>query len=87
MLLLNRTGDASGVASWLNALPALGRQGVALAFEQSSEFRSDTFEAYYTALLHRQADAAGLTFWVTSNMGIENVRIAFESSAEFFQLS
>jgi FG-GAP-like repeat/Domain of unknown function (DUF4214)/FG-GAP repeat len=84
LLLLNRTGESAGAAAWLGALPQLGRPGVALGFLQSPEFRTDHFEGYYNALLHRPADAAGLNGWVFSNLDIGAVRIGFESSPEFF---
>jgi hypothetical protein len=83
-LLLNRTGAASEVAGWINALPALGRQGVALSFLDSAEFRTDQFEGHYNALLHRIDDPTGLSGWVASGLDIETVRVAFESSNEFF---
>jgi subtilisin-like proprotein convertase family protein len=84
LLLLNRTGEASGVAFWVAAVPAAGRQGVALGFLRSVEFRTYDFEGYYDALLHRPSDAAGLNGWVMSNMDVGSVRIAFETSPEFF---
>jgi len=52
-LLLNRTAPAVDAAGWVNALPALGQSGVALAFLTGQEFRTDQFEGYYNALLHR----------------------------------
>jgi uncharacterized repeat protein (TIGR01451 family) len=87
LLLLNRTGEASGVAGWVAGVPALGRQGVALSFLTGSsgkEFRTDQFEGYYNALMHRPDDPAGLNGWIMSNLDMGAVRIGFEASPEFF---
>jgi len=84
LVLLNRAGDAPGATGWLNALPSLGRQGVASAFLTSSEFRTDAFEGYYNALLHRPDDPQALQDFVFSNLDINTVRLSFEASAEFF---
>jgi len=84
LLVLNRTGAMSEVAFWVNQLPQLGRQGVALAFLQSPEYRTDVVNGYYTTLLHRPADGVGLAGWVSSNLDVGSVRIGFESSPEFF---
>jgi hypothetical protein len=83
-LLLARQPGASEVVSWISALPQLGRQGVALDFLQSQEFRSDDFTGYYNALLQRPADTGGLNFWVSSGLNLSAVRIGIESSPEFF---
>jgi hypothetical protein len=92
MLLLNRAGEASGVAGWVSALPTLGRQGVALDFltgASGTEFRTAQFEGYYDALLFRPSspndvDPHGLSGWVFSNMDMTSVRVSFDSSVEFF---
>jgi hypothetical protein len=83
-VLLNRTASSAEVAGWVNALPELGTQGVALGFLQSQEFRTDQVEGYYNALLHRPADPAGLNNWVMSNLDMHTVRLGFEASPEFF---
>jgi hypothetical protein len=85
-VLLNRTAS-SEVAGWVNALSSVGRQGVALGFLTSTELRTDQFEAYYEALLHRPADPASLNAWASSDLDMLSVRIGFESSAEFFSIS
>jgi hypothetical protein len=84
LLLLDRTGEASGVAGWLGALPTFGRQGVALGFLHSQEFRTDQSEGYYNALVHRPDDRPGLNAWVLSNLDIGSIRVGFEASPEFF---
>jgi hypothetical protein len=87
LLLLNRTGEASGVAGWVAGLPAVGRQGAALAFltgTSGTEFRTDHFEGYYNALIHRPDDMPNLNNWVMSNLDMNTVRLGFEASAEFF---
>jgi predicted outer membrane repeat protein len=82
--LLNRTGSASEVAGWLGVLPQLGRQGVALQFLQSQEYRTIQVGSDYSTLLHRPGDAVGLTSWVLSKLDLANIRIGLEGSAEFF---
>src|SRR5262249_35107044 len=82
-VLLGRTAGNSEVDYWVNALAAGGRQGVALRFLSSREFRTDQFEGYYQALLHRPADA-GLAGWVASGLDAHAVCVAFESGPEFF---
>ena len=82
-LLLDRTGEPDGVASWLGGLPTLGRQGVALGFlagPTGREFRMDQFEGYYDALLHRPSDQPSLNDWVFSNLDMGSIRIAFETA-------
>jgi hypothetical protein len=83
-LLLRRKGSDFEVAGWIHALPALGRQGVALGFLHSTEYRTDLFQQYYNDLLHRPADAAGINGWVSSGLDSSSVRIGFEASSEFF---
>jgi hypothetical protein len=83
-VLLGRTAGDAEVAGWVNTLPQLGTHGVALAMLHSQEFRTDQFEGYYNALLHRPDDPAGLNNWVMSNLDMHSVRIGFEASPEFF---
>jgi hypothetical protein len=61
----------------------VGRQGEVLSFLQSQEFRTNQFEGYYNALLHRPDDPAGINGWVMSNFDMGTVRLAFEGSSEF----
>jgi CSLREA domain-containing protein len=83
-LLLNRRGSAGDVAGWVNALPQLGRQAVALRFLSSTELRAILFTLYYNTLLHRAPDQGGLSGWVQSILDATSVRLAIETSAEFF---
>jgi hypothetical protein len=83
-LLLNRSPSTTEAASWVSTLPTQGRQGVALAFLTSSEFRQDQFEGYYNVLLHRMSDPGGPAFFDTTGQSLEAVRIDFETSNEFF---
>src|SRR5262249_6724842 len=82
-VLLGRTGEAAGVAAWAQALPSIGARGEAFGFLSSTEYRTDLADAYYSALLHRPADA-GLSGWVSSGLGAGDMRVGFESSPEFF---
>jgi hypothetical protein len=83
-VLLHRTGSSLDISAWVSILPQVGRQGVALAFLESAEFRTRLFQEYYNALLHRPADTPGLNAWVASGLDASNVRVGFESSPEFF---
>jgi len=83
-IFLNRTGSDADVAFWVNSLPTLGLQGVALAFQQTPEARSDLVMAYFNTLLHRPADPVGLSFWANSNLDEAGIRSGIESSQEFF---
>jgi hypothetical protein len=83
-LVLGRTGSAGEVNGWVNALPAIGRQGAALLLLQGPEFRTDTVARYYQTLLHRPADQSSLNNWVSSGFDLPTVRIDLEASAEFF---
>jgi hypothetical protein len=84
LLLMNRTGSPAEVVNTADAVPSMGRQGVALGFLQSGEFRTCQFEGQYNALLRRPDDSAGLWAWVFSTLNLEDVRIGFELSPEFF---
>ena len=83
-LLLGRMAGPGEAAGWVNALPQLGRAGVALAIEGSVEYRTDVVEGYYANLLHRPADTAGLDGWVFSDLDLSGIRVGIESSPEFF---
>jgi hypothetical protein len=84
LLLLHRSGSSAEVAGWVGALAGLGPQGVALGLLQTTESRTDLFEGYYNALLHRPDDAAGLHTWVSSGVDGYTARLRFESGSEFF---
>jgi hypothetical protein len=88
-VLLDRTATASEVNGWVAHLPGMGRQGVALGFLRSTEFRRDEFEGYYNVLLHRPdnpngTDPASLNGWVLCGLDVRGVRVGFETSPEFF---
>jgi hypothetical protein len=83
-LILRRAGGAAEVAGWVGVLPAAGRQGAAMGFLDSAEFRTDQFEGYYNALLHRPSDSASLSAWVAAGLNVFTTRIDFETSSEFF---
>jgi hypothetical protein len=81
---LHRAASAAEVAFWANVFDASGAGAVAQGVLNSAEFRTDQVMQFYTTLLHRQPDAAGLSAWVYSGMSLGNVRAAFEQSAEFY---
>jgi hypothetical protein len=72
------------VVGWNAGLATMGRQGLALAVLSTQEFRTDQFEGYYNALLHRPDDVPGLQAWVNAGLEILSTRIGFESSPEFY---
>ncbi len=83
-LLIDRGGEASGVASWVSATSLLGRQEAARRFLGALEFRTDDFEADYNVLLHRPSDPTTLQAWVNSGPDVGAVRAQVAGGAEFF---
>jgi hypothetical protein len=83
-VLLARSADTASLSMWVSNLSTMGRQGVVMAILQSQEFRTDQFEGYYNALLHRPSDSAGLKSVAKSMADIATIRIAFESTTEFY---
>jgi hypothetical protein len=83
-LILNRMAGSAELAGWAQALPSLGRSGVALAFLTSPEYRTAAISADYTNLLHRPADPQGLMGWVLSGLDLGTIKRDFEAGAEFF---
>jgi hypothetical protein len=74
------------MAVWVNALPTLGRNGVAQTIAGSAEGRTHEIDALYNALLHRPADATGLAGWLSSGLDSTQLRVGFESTTEFFNV-
>jgi hypothetical protein len=83
LVLLNRTASATEVSGWASVLPSAGRNGVAIGFLESNEFRSDMTTAFYSTFLHRDPDPDGLNAWVLSGNNLKQIREGFESSSEF----
>jgi hypothetical protein len=84
LTLLNRTASSSEVSNWVSQLPTIGRFGVALGFLESNEFRTGAVTSFYSTMLQRSPDTAGLAVWVNSGKDLEHIRLGFEGSAEFF---
>ena len=84
LVLLDRSPSAAEVQYWVTVLPQIGLQGIAIGFLHSTEFRTDLYESFYNALLHRPSDAPGLNFLVTSAMDTAQVRVDVGGSPEFF---
>ncbi len=82
--LLNRSPSAGEIEVWVNALPQIGRAGVAEGFLTSAEYRTGLFTGYYRTFLHRLPDADGLSAHVNNDLAELGVRLAFESSDEFY---
>jgi predicted outer membrane repeat protein len=83
-LLLNRQGDAAGIAGHTADVATMGRQAVVLSFLSSAEYRTEQVGDYYTTLLHRPADQAGLNGAVASGLDLRTLFINIEASPEFF---
>lgn len=83
LVLLDRSPSAAEVQYWINLLPQVGLHGIALGFLHATEFRTDQFESYYNALLHRPSDALGLNSLVTSSLDTSQVAVAVGGSPEF----
>jgi uncharacterized delta-60 repeat protein len=87
--LLGREADPTGLASWAGLLDAgTPRIQVALAIEQSQEYRQDEVQALYAHYLYRNADPAGLAaFTQVLDIGgtLEQVAAIIVASAEYYQ--
>lgn len=85
-VLLNRTGSAGDVASWVVTLGSLGRQSVALHFLHSMEYRCDQVVVYYASILNRPSapSSAEIMSWAGSNLDLVTIRVCFESSHEYY---
>ena len=87
--LLGRAADPGGLGFWTGALQQSGqRDQVALAIEQTSEYRSRLVQGLYSSLLGRQADPGGLAFCVNSfQLGatLAQVEAVLLGSPEYFQ--
>jgi hypothetical protein len=82
--LLGRTPSQTEVNNQVAALQQMTPQQLALSFLQSTEYRTDVVEGYYTSLLHRSGSAAEVAGWVNSALDLRTIRMDFEDSAEFF---
>src|SRR5262249_23737843 len=85
--VLGRTPTSGELNSWTMALASQSRSIVATAFVNSQEFRSDVIRGYYMSILHRSTSpaAAEVNGWAISGLDFSDIRIAFETSAEFMQ--
>ncbi len=71
------------VSYWVNHLSDVGRDGVAMAFLHSTEYRTQQVQSFYTAILGRTGSPAEVASWVDGDLDLTSMRIAFEASAEF----
>jgi hypothetical protein len=86
-VVLGRGASAGEIEGWAAALTPGNRSVVADGFLQSGEYRSDVVKGFYSTLLHRPAapSSTEVANWANSSLDITDIRIGFESSAEFFQ--
>jgi hypothetical protein len=98
--LLERSGSDAEVSSWVSALPALGRAGLASFFLGSFEFRGDvtqelygfapaspaTLASLFPNLLHRMASvsASEVNGWASSSLDILGLAAGFAGGGEYF---
>lgn len=84
--LLGRSARDGEVQYWVNSVATSGRDGVALGFLQSAEYRRLFVGRAYAEILHRiQAPTPGeVDFWVQASLGIAGIREALASSLEFY---
>jgi len=84
--LLGRNAGAAEIATWVSALPSVGRDAVVTAFLGSAEFRNNAIIPFVTNLLHRPnpapAERAG---WVNSSIDILSIEVFFASTVEYYQ--
>jgi uncharacterized delta-60 repeat protein len=87
--LLGRAVDPAGLASWTAFLNAGGTtQQVAMAIENSQEYRQLVVQQLYSQYLHRAADPSGLanyTAFLAAGGTNEQIAAALLGSAEYFQ--
>ncbi len=83
-LTLGRTGSAAELAGWYGALPGLGLQGVAAAFTNSAEHRSNVVAGDFQSLLHRPASAAELSSLAGLPLDLLTLEAEFLAGPEFF---
>jgi len=85
--LLGREVDASGLAHWTTMLSGgATRAEVVLGIEQTPEYLSDEVRAAFQQYLHRDADAAGMDYFVgmLAHGTIEQLDEALLSSDEYY---
>jgi hypothetical protein len=79
-LLLGRPAGDAELGGWLNALPTLGRDGVASALLHSTEYRSRQVEFYFQGLLQRPATPAEVAAWAGSPFDLRTIRLLLETN-------
>jgi uncharacterized protein YkwD len=86
-VLLGRSASAVELAAWAAALPTEGRMGTAFIFLTCPEYRVNLITSYYMTILDRQTMPAPgeIGGWVYSGLPEMSLRIALESSPEYFQ--
>jgi hypothetical protein len=91
--VLGRSGDAAGMASWVQALHhGVLRDVIESAFLNSPEFLLRTIDGYYSQLLHRQASQAEEQIWLEpllrqSRRDLNSTAEAVLSSEEYYNWS
>jgi parallel beta-helix repeat protein len=84
---LGRSGQLSELTAWTTQIPIYGTTGVANAINTSQEGVTRTVNGLYQQLLGRQADAGGLSFWVSrfrAGVSLEGVMSGFVGSGEYY---
>jgi hypothetical protein len=85
--ILGRAVDSTGLAVWTAAIDSgASRSDVALAIENSVEYRTSLVQNLYQNLLHRAADPVGLAGWLSllsQGASIINVEADIIGSGEY----
>lgn len=82
--ILGRTGSASELAGWNNAIQQLGLAGIANAFTNSTENRSNTVRSYFQTFLHRTPSGAELNALVSTSADLLSLQGSVLSLPEYF---
>jgi virginiamycin B lyase len=85
--LLSRTAAPAEINAWVSVMPTIGRAGIVAGFVGSFEYRRDVVFLYYLGLLDRvlfPPTAAELASWANSPLDLYSIRLAFETSAEYW---
>ncbi len=83
--VLNRQANPTDMSYWLAQLVVSPRSTVAQEIVGSTEARSIVVTGYYQSILGRKSapTPAEVSFWATSPLLLEDIRLQFETSAEY----
>lgn len=89
--VLDRPIEAAGQSFWLNVLSnGASREQVSLWIVSSAESRADLIKAFYSNLLHRNADSQAVAYFLQlfdQGLTASDIKSMFYGSDEYFQLN